>query len=203
MTTVAGVAVEGEVLDPGIGGGANEQSDEILLQRVLTRIQLPPHGGAWFDYIQWALEVPGVTRAWCYGLEFGAGTVVVRFMMDEVRAPTGIPLPVDVQAVYEHIEAVRPVTAKLAVLAPVPIPVPVHIRDLSPDTPAIRAAIETNLRQLFLKDAEPGGSLYLSQFSTAIGVTPEVRHFILDQPSVQPEPEKGEILILGGITYSS
>src|SRR5215472_13024532 len=96
MTTSAGVAVQGAVLEPGLAGGADEQNDDLLLQAVLTRIQLPPHGGAAFDYVRWALEVPGVTRAWCYPLEQGAGTVTVRFMMDGVR-PDGIPTPADVQ----------------------------------------------------------------------------------------------------------
>jgi uncharacterized phage protein gp47/JayE len=202
MTTAARVVVQGVVMEPGIGGGADDQSDDLLLQAVLTRIRLPPHGGAWFDYVRWALEVPGVTRAWPYPLEAGAGTVTVRFMMDDVRAPTGIPLPVDLQAIADHIEPVRPVTAKVYVYAPVPVEVPVHIRDLAPDTPAIREAIAGNLGAMFLEAAEPGGTIYLSQFSTAIGLTPEVRYFILDEPAVQPEPQRGEILILGPITYS-
>jgi uncharacterized phage protein gp47/JayE len=202
MTTSAGVAVEGEVADPGLLGGADEQSDPALLQAVLTRIQLPPHGGAAFDYVRWALEVPGVTRAWCNPLGGGAGTVVVRFMMDDVHAPTGIPLPGDVALVAAHIDPLRPVTARVSVFAPVPLVVPVHIQELSPDTPAIRAAIAANLAQMILEEAEPGGPIYLSQWSTAIGLTPEVRHFVLVAPAAQTQPGPGEIAVLGGITYS-
>ena len=66
--------MQGAVEYPGIAGGADEQSDLLLLQRVLARLRQPPHGGADFDYIRWALEVPGVTRAWVYPLELGAGT---------------------------------------------------------------------------------------------------------------------------------
>jgi len=202
MTTSAGVAVQGAVMEPGLAGGADEQSDDLLLQAVLTRIQLPPHGGAAFDYIRWALEVPGVTRAWCYPLEQGAGTVTVRFMMDGVRPPDGIPTPADVQRVWEHIEPLRPVTAKVSVAAPVPYPVPVHIRGLQPDTPAIRTAIETSLRQMILNEAEPGGTLYLSQWMTAIGQTPEVRSFNLDAPTANTVVSVGQIVTLGAISYS-
>jgi uncharacterized phage protein gp47/JayE len=202
MTTSAGVAVTGEVAEPGLAGGADEQSDDLLLQAVLTRIQLPPHGGAAFDYVRWALEVPGVTRAWPYPLEACAGSVVVRFMMDQVRAPTGIPLPADVQRVAEHIDPVRPVTAKVQIFAPVPYPVHVAIRDLQPDTPVIRNAIAANLMQMLLEEGEPGGAIYLSQWSTAIGMTPQVRHFILEQPAVQVAPGVGEIALLDGVSYS-
>src|SRR5262245_52757924 len=126
LTTFAGVAVQGVVADPGLAGGADEQSDALLLLAVLMRIQMPPHGGAAFDYVRWALEVPGVTRAWCYPLELGAGTVTVRFMMDDVRASNhGIPEPADVQRVAEHIDPLRPVTADVHVAAPIPYPVQV------------------------------------------------------------------------------
>ena len=47
----------------GIGGGADVESDEDLRARVLFRKRNPPHSGSKSDYIAWALEVPGVTRA--------------------------------------------------------------------------------------------------------------------------------------------
>ena len=55
MTTSAGVAVQGVVEYPGLAGGADQQSDILLLQAVLARIRQPPHGGAGFDYVRWAL----------------------------------------------------------------------------------------------------------------------------------------------------
>lgn len=202
MTTSAGVAVQGVVTEPGIAGGANEQSDDALLQAVLTRIQLPPHGGAAFDYVRWALEVPGVTRAWCNPLEAGAGTVVVRFMMDDVRPPDGIPTPADVQRVWEHIEPLRPVTAKVTVAAPVALPINVRINGLIPDTPAIRAEIETSLRHMLLEEAEPGRTIYLSQWMTAIGTVPGVRAFNLDNPNTNTVVAAGYIVTLGTVSYS-
>ncbi|MCL2430285.1 MAG: baseplate J/gp47 family protein, partial [Alphaproteobacteria bacterium] len=59
-----GVSPLGLVEPPGIGGGADRQSDDLLLQRLLLRIREPPHGGSAADYMRWALEVPGVTRVW-------------------------------------------------------------------------------------------------------------------------------------------
>jgi uncharacterized phage protein gp47/JayE len=202
LTTYTGVSVQGVVADPGIAGGADQQSDAALLQAVLTRIQLPPHGGAAFDYVRWALEVPGVTRAWCYPVELGPGTVTVRFMMDDVRAPTGIPTEADVQIVADYIEPRRPVTANVTVVAPLPLLVPVVISQLEPDTPEIRDAIFASLTQMLLDEAEPGQPIYLSQWSTAIGITAGVERFVLVEPAAQTNPAPGEIIILDGVTYT-
>ena len=202
LTTFAGVAVQGVVTDPGLAGGADQQSDALLLQAVLTRIQLPPHGGAAFDYVRWALEVPGVTRAWCYPIELGPGTVTVRFMMDDVRAPTGIPLPADVAIVAAYIDPRRPVTADVTVVAPIAHPVAVAISQLQPDTPEIRDAIFASLTQMLLDEASPGQPIYLSQWSTAIGITAGVERFVMNQPSVQTNPLPGEIVMLASVTYS-
>jgi uncharacterized phage protein gp47/JayE len=202
LTTFTGVAVQGVVADPGLAGGADEQSDALLLQAVLTRIQLPPHGGAEFDYVRWALEVPGVTRAWCYPVELGPGTVTVRFMMDDVRAPTGIPTPADVDIVAAYIDPRRPVTADVHVVAPIAFPVPVAISQLQPDTPEIRDAIFASITQMLLDEASPGQPIYLSQWSTAIGITAGVERFVMDEPSVQTNPAPGEIVMLDSVRYS-
>jgi uncharacterized phage protein gp47/JayE len=206
MTTPAGVAVQGAVEYPGLAGGADQQSDILLLQAVLARIRQPPHGGAGFDYVRWALEVPGVTRAWCYPLENGAGSVTVRFMMDEVRANgpagNGIPLEADAALVWAHIDTVRPVTARVLVFAPVPYPVDVAIAALEPDTPELRDMIAAGLAQMLLQEAEPGGSIFISQWSSAIAFTPSVRRFVLVSPAAQVDVQPGEIVALGGVSYS-
>jgi uncharacterized phage protein gp47/JayE len=203
MTTFAGVAVQGTVDAPGLAGGADQQTDQALLQALLMRIQMPPHGGAAFDYVRWALEVPGVTRAWCYPVEMGAGTVTVRFMMDDVRADNdGIPTPADVEIVAAYIDVRRPVTAQVYVVAPIAFPVNVVITALAPDTPAIRTEIEQNLRSMLLLEAEPSQPIYLSQWSTAIGITAGVDHFVLTAPTVQSDPGVGGIVVLGTVSYA-
>lgn len=59
------------------------ESDERLLARLLACIQQPSHGGAAFDYAQWAHEVTGVTRVWVLLASDGGGTVTVLFVCDE------------------------------------------------------------------------------------------------------------------------
>src|SRR5262245_8542540 len=109
-TELAGVS---EITVVVVDGGTDTETDEDLRSRVLRRIRQPPMGGAAYDYEAWALAVPGVTRAWCAGTEQGIGTVMVRFMMDGLRADNGgFPLPSDVEDVRNYIDKVRPVTVK-------------------------------------------------------------------------------------------
>jgi len=52
-----------------MAGGADVETDDELRARILKRIRQPPMGGDATDWEQWALAVPGVTRAWCAPLE--------------------------------------------------------------------------------------------------------------------------------------
>jgi uncharacterized phage protein gp47/JayE len=88
--TIAGVTSSG--LSGLITGGADLEDDNDYRARVIQVYQNSPQGGAAADYVTWALEVAGVTRAWCQPLYLGAGTVGVYFMMDETESAfSGIP----------------------------------------------------------------------------------------------------------------
>jgi uncharacterized phage protein gp47/JayE len=202
VNTVTGVNPSGTVQGGGIVGGADLESDELLRERLLLRIQSPPHGGTAADYVQWAFEVPGVTRAWCYPVELGPGTVVVRFMMDEVRASAqGIPEPGDVDLVQAHINGVAPVTAVVSVQAPIPLPIDITIGGLEVDTPDTRTAVQTELLDFFVHTAEPGVEVFPSQIIGAINTAPGVTKFRLLDPLISIVPIVGEIGILGTITF--
>ena len=63
-------------------GGADAETQDALRTRMLFQYRNPPQGGDADDYIGWALQVPGVTRAWCTGTALGPGTVSVYVMFD-------------------------------------------------------------------------------------------------------------------------
>ncbi len=86
---VVGVSGAAGVAVVTMTGGADEESDDELRVRVLARIRQPPMGGCAYDYVAWALQVAGVTRAWCSPKEMGPGTVTVRIMCDDLRASNG------------------------------------------------------------------------------------------------------------------
>ena len=221
-----GVAPVAYVDPPGLVGGAPADTDEELLQALLLRIQMPPHGGNATDYVRWTLEVSGVTRAWCYPLERGLGTVVVRFMMDDVRAAgvrgPGIPDDADCNIVWDHLEVVRPVTADIGpdrpldlpppappgtpwgwgyVFPPIPLAAAITIQALDPDTPEIRAAIDAELAAMFRYETAPGEPLFREDYVMAIGRAPGVDRFRLIDPPADVVPLPGEIPVIGLVSY--
>lgn len=178
--------------------GALEEDDASLLARLLDRIRTPPRGGASNDYRAWALAQPGVTRAWIYPGWMGAGTVGVAFVMDQREDI--IPLTADIEAVQAALDALRPVTAEVVVFAPTPAPVDIVLR-AAPNTPAVRAAIEAELADFFARDAEPGGTIYLSRLSETISLAAGEFSHSIELPDTDFTPDPGHIPALGTVTF--
>jgi uncharacterized phage protein gp47/JayE len=164
-----GIDGQAVIAAPGLAGGADIESDVDLIARYIARIQEPPHGGARHDYVAWALEVPGVTRAWA-AQEMGIGTVTVRFMMDEVRiAFDGLPQTEDLELVLAHIDPLRPVSmAELFVVAPVRQDETVTVELVSIDTPEVRENIRREVLTMLRSRARPGQTIYASWVREAI-----------------------------------
>ena len=186
--------------DDGLTGGTDDEEDEPYLQRLLDRIQTPPQGGSADDYIKWALENEGVTRAWVYPQELGIGTVSVRFMMDN-SYDDGIPLSGDVTTVQAYIDALRPVTADVSVLAPVADSLNFTIELNETDTLTIRAAVEANLREMIARDGEPGGTIYISRINEAISLATGEFDHELTVPAANVTHTTGHIAVMGTITW--
>lgn len=202
MTVVSAMAgVMSEVVCGGIVGGSDAESDESLRSRILSFIQNRPQGGSAADYVQWALEVDGVTRAWCYPLENGIGTVAVRFVCDGLDDI--IPTAEMVRKVQDYIDKVRPVTADLTVSAPLTMPVNITISGLYPDDETVRASIESELKDLFTREGEPGVRLYVSHIRQAISLANGESDHTLVSPTADVVPATGYLPVLGGITWQS
>ncbi len=159
--------------------GADQEDIEAFRTRFLERLLAPPHGGNATDYVAWAKEVAGVTRAWCYPLEGGAGTVTVRFVRDNDAGL--IPDSGEVAAVAAHIATVSPVTAVVTVAAPVADAVAFSLH-IVPDTTATRAAVTAELADLLLRTASPAGTVPLSAIRTAIGTAAGITDYTLTTP---------------------
>jgi uncharacterized phage protein gp47/JayE len=200
VSPVAGLSSTALVDTGGLAGGADTEADASLRERLLARIQQPPHGGADFDYIAWALEVPGVTRAWVYPGELGPGSVTVRFVRDEDVSL--IPDAPEVAAVQAYIENLRPVTAAVTVAAPVAVPLDLTIAGLDPNLAAVRDAVTAELDDLLRREAEPGGTLLLSHLREAISTAAGEYDHVLAAPAANVLHAVGEIAVLGTITWS-
>jgi uncharacterized phage protein gp47/JayE len=215
---VPGINSGGVTVGDTVGGADQEIQDE-LRSRMLARYRRPPQGGSEADYVQWALEVPGVTRAWVWGLGSGPGTVIVYPMLDiaqaahggfpqgtdgvsthETRAPSATG---DQAVVADHIWAVQPVTALVYVVAAHPFPVDVTLLALDPDTEEIRAAIIASLEDMFLAVGEVGGLVYPSELYEAILATPGVGRFTMSEPALPVETPTDALPVMGVLTVFS
>ncbi|MEQ1967353.1 baseplate J/gp47 family protein [Xenorhabdus nematophila] len=153
-------------------GGTDAETDASLLARLLDIIRRPPAGGNKYDYRRWALEVPGVTAAFVYPLRRGLGTVDIA-----VTSADGLPSVDTIKAVQEHIDDVRPVTAKNSLV-------------LAPTLRRVDFAIEVVLDGITLAAAQqeiqnvitdaigrlaPGEPLIRSQIEMRISLIPGIR----------------------------
>jgi uncharacterized phage protein gp47/JayE len=195
--------VDGTATVVSMDGGADTETDDELRMRILKRIQQPPMGGDQTDYEQWALAVPGVTRAWAYPNEMGIGTVTVRFLMDDLRADDdGWPTPQDVNTVAGYVDTVRPVTVKdCYVVAPIKQFLDITIANLVPDTTEAQAEIEQSLRNMLFVKAAPGQTIYAAWVSYAIMNAPSIISFELVTNTDYVMPDQGHMAVLGTILY--
>jgi len=207
VSPIVGVASGAVVGTGGLTGGSDAESDAALRERLLAHIAAPPQGGAASDYVLWALQVSGVTRAWVYPQELGVGTVTVRFVRDGDVDGGGpgdalIPDASEVAAVQEHLNNRRPVTAAVTVVAPVAAPLNFVIAGLTPANSAVQAAVALELQDLLLRESVPGGTLLLSHIRAAIsGATGEV-DFVLTSPTANVVNTTGRMSTMGSITWA-
>lgn len=200
---IAGINAAATVTAGALTGGADIEEDDSLRIRLLERIQQPPQGGARHDYIGWAKEVPGVTRAWCYPGELGDGTVTVRFVRDDDTSL--IPDVNEVAAVQAYIDELRPVAADLYVVAPIAAPIAFEI-ELTPATASVKAAVEAGLRDLLLREAVPEGGLgegtiLLSHQREAISLAAGETDHLLVAPTADVVLTTGQMATFGSITW--
>jgi uncharacterized phage protein gp47/JayE len=187
-------------------GGADREGDEALRERVLFRKRNPIQCGAPSDYIQWALQVPDVTRAYVYPKENGLGTVVVRFMMDD-KYTDGIPLAGDVANVQAYIETLMPAQVALTVEAPVAVALLYDIT-LSPNTPDVQEAVEQELADLHARDAVPAdgvstGGILVSRIRQAVSNAAGENDNTVNLPAADvPAGALGEIYIFDAVNVT-
>ena len=183
-------------------GGAAAESDDALRARLIARIAAPPGGGTEDDYVQWARAAHAdVTRAWAVGNATGLGTVAVYVMTDDATA-SGIPTAAVVTAVQEYVDARRPVTAAVTAVGPSAVPLAVTISALTPDAPAVRAAIAAEIADLIRRESAPGGTIRVSRLREAIsGAHGETDH-VLTAPTADVTVQAGEISVYQAPTWS-
>lgn len=215
---ITGVNSVGASVGP-ITGGADQEDNDTFRARMLTVYANPPNGGSASDFVDWALEVPGVTRAWVVPQGIGAGSVLIYVMLDNANTPyqgfpqgtnggsqyeTRIPAATgDQLTIADHIYNLRPVTSIVQVSAPTPSPINFTLQSLSPATQAVEAAIITSLSDMFTRLASPvaGNAIYPSDVNAAIEAAAGVIRYTLVSPVAPITVPPGQLAVLGQATF--
>ncbi|BBV67856.1 phage baseplate protein [Klebsiella sp. STW0522-44] len=206
LSPVAGTESTGAVALPGITGGADIEPITELLDRLLFRKRNPPVGGAVHDYVIWAREMAGVSRAWCFDAWHGSGTVGLAWVYDDREdvTPTDADRTSMESYLFRHTDPatglyvgkpggieVWPVVLALKV-------VPLSI-SITPDSISNRASVQTSLTAL-QKTLSPGQKLPVSALRTAIGATSGITDYslsVFDDITAATD----ELITIGEITW--
>ena len=225
-TTVSGLNSTGSV-SAAFTGGADVEKDDDLRSRMLQVYQNVPQGGAQADYVTWALQVNGVTRAWCNPNGFGAGTVVVYPMLDDTESAfTGFPQGVSGVATLETrgmptatgdqlevanwIYPLRPVTALVYVVAPTQQVINLTVSGISTLPAATKALIAAAIAGIFVAYGSPlpavpgsglNGVIDLSYIESAIAAITGTAGFVITSPVANIVGTTGQIPVLGSVIY--
>ncbi len=198
VSPVAGINSNAVVGVGGIVNGTDTEDLESLRSRMLKKIRRPPQGGSVSDYENWCLEINGVTRVWVRPLYSGAGTVQIFFVRD--NDASYIPDAGEVTTLQNYIDTLRPVTAVVTVAAPTDTPTAMTIA-LTPDNADTRAAVTAQLKDVFLREAEPGGTILLSHLREAVSIAAGENNHVMTVPSADVTATAAQILSLGTITW--
>lgn len=211
VNPLPGIHGEAQVLADGLRGGNDLESLDALRQRIVALRRNGGQVGRSRDWVQWACELPGVTRAWAAPQLLGAGSMVLYFMRDG----DGDPFP-DRQAelaMQAHLEATGTPMGEIFAFSPRRRPVDVVLR-LTPDTPATRRSVLAALQHVLAAEASPvlcdgadtllpvrGSTLLRSHLSEAISTAPGEWDHQLLEPAQDVQCAVGELAVLGSVTW--
>lgn len=195
ISSIPNVDSEATVAAGGITGGFNVETPERLLERYLLRLRNPPRGGATGNYVAWAREVTGVTRAWEYRKVDAAGAtaigmVSVAFVLDDL--PDIVPTAGMLTTMQDYLDARAP--CEVVAFAPTPAPYS-YASAVLPDDPAVRTAVDAEVAAMLLVEASPGGTIYLSSLGEAISIARGETSHAISAPVADKTHAFGELAV--------
>ncbi len=186
-SAIDGIQSNGSVIGTTTQGSDVESPAEFQ-GRVIQAYQNPAQGGDQQDYVEWAEAIPGVTRAWCMPNGFGAGTVVIYFMMDDAEAanggfpegtngvsqydkgpdgtPRGIVATGDQLTIADAIVSEQPVTALVYSCSPIKNSLGFTISGIA--SSAAQTSVKASLSDVLFRNGVPRGTIEWSDITGAI-----------------------------------
>ncbi|WP_404680408.1 baseplate J/gp47 family protein [Raoultella terrigena] len=202
-------------------GGADIEKEEDFRQRGLQAYQNPPQGGSDADYKKWALEIPGVTRAWVKRRGMGVGTVVIYIMCDgNDTTNNGFPVGTDGVSVLDDWGAIKATgdqgrvadyiyplqadTAIIYVCSPIKKIVRFTISGIPDASSDTVQAIKDAINLLFFDNGTPDGTgkIYLSDINGALSQVSGTTGYVLESPAQNIILETGELPLLGEVDFT-
>ncbi|ORC37256.1 hypothetical protein B4O97_03440 [Marispirochaeta aestuarii] len=123
--------------------GADQETLSAFRSRILYRQQNIPQGGSVADYVLWATEVSGIAEAFAF--QPSAGFVNIYPLLDVDDPADRIPDSTKLTEVENYVSDPerKPLNAQVSAVAFSELNFDVDISNLSPNTAAVKAAIET------------------------------------------------------------
>jgi uncharacterized phage protein gp47/JayE len=179
ITPITGIDSNGTIDAPGLTAGADIEPMDRVRERVVEFDQQAPMGGKEYDYVAWAKAAHvDVTRAWTFPHENGIGSMVLRFVTEDLADP--IPAAATVTAVDDHVNTERPAGLRnYTTEGCVAKPLSLEFTTLDANTPAVQAAVEAELSDFIRRKGKPDGTLILSQIRAAISAATGEDDFVI------------------------
>jgi|SRR5476649_1131 len=221
-TSLAGIQSSGAVTAV-ITGGADQELDEALFDRMIDAYQATANGGSKSDYVTWAEDIPGVTRAWSKPNGFGTGTIVLYVMLDDAnaayggfpqgkngisqkdnRVTSGSIAAGDQLNIADIVYDEQPATAMVYVCSPLANPVNFTVTGMTNASTDVRAAVALAITEVFLEQGDPTTDnpiVALSDIESAIAAISGTKGFVITYPAGNIVNTIGYLPTLGTITY--
>lgn len=180
-------------------GGADEESDDALRERVLGSYQRLPNGANAAFYEMQALGVDGVAAARVIPRPRGLGTVDVI-----ISAADGMPTPELLHAVETLLQAQREICVDIAVAAPEALPVDVSVQletAAGYEAEKVEQAVADAIHDLF-DGTLLGKKLTLAMLGSVIYAVPGVSNYHITAPTADVVSESAQLPTLGSLALA-
>jgi uncharacterized phage protein gp47/JayE len=197
VSPIVGVDTDATVDAGGLTGGVDVEATEDYRVRVRADMSRPAQGGNANDWDRWMRDYSAltITRWWVTRPPPGMDVVTVSFVIDGQVPIT--PTGPQVTAVQTYLEGLACLGTTVLVAAPVLEPLGLQIA-LTPDTAAVRAAVEAEFEDLILREAVPGGTILLSHLREMISISAGETDHDLQDPVADATPAAPSNLFTDG-----
>ena len=180
-------------------GGADEESDESLRERVLASYSKLPNGANKAYYESEVLAVPGTAAVCVLPKNRGVGTVDVVF-----TGVSGVPDEELITAVTERLETSREICVDIDVAAPETVTVNVTCKVLPAagyDAAGVRANVKAALQEYF-DGGLLGTDVTLARLGSVIFSVEGVENYKITAPAADISADADQLPVCGTVTVS-